>query len=120
MLELTDHMRDAGLAKETSRLWRSIAEERTPLAPVLRALRDNERTWETTAVLRRLIPQLVINSYQDDATTRAARMSAVLDELPKAGLYQETETLLQLIADYYRSLERPDAEYRALLTPYRL
>ncbi|MFC8374016.1 hypothetical protein ACFUIT_39765 [Streptomyces sp. NPDC057239] len=120
LLELTDQMRDTGLAAETSRLWRSIAEERTPLAPVLRALRDNERTWETTAVLRRLIPQLLVSKHRDNAATRTARMSAVLDELPKAGLYEETETLLQLIADYYRSHESLSYEYGALLTPYRL
>ncbi|WP_105974946.1 hypothetical protein [Streptomyces geranii] len=119
LLELTDHMRDTGLAAETSRLWRHIAEKRTPLAPVLRALRDNERTWETAAVLRRLIPQLALSPYEEDTTTRIARMSAVLDELPKAGLYEETETLLQLIADYCRAKSIP-TEYRALLTLYRL
>ncbi|MFJ8770233.1 hypothetical protein [Streptomyces clavifer] len=120
LLELTDHMRDAGLAEETSRLWRGIAEERTPLAPVLRAMRDNERTWEATAVLRRLFCQLLVSRFQDDVARRTARMSAVLDELPKAGLYEETETLLQLIADHYRSAEHPDGLYRNLLAPYRL
>ncbi|MBP2579555.1 hypothetical protein J3A78_000033 [Streptomyces sp. PvR006] len=120
LLELTDHMRETGLCAETSRLWRYIAEQRTPLVPVLRALRDNERTWETTAVLRRLIPQVLLPSYEDGPAVRAARLSAVLDELPKAGLFEETETLLQLLADYCRTQDRVRDEYTALLTPYRL
>ncbi|MFE2011338.1 hypothetical protein [Streptomyces sp. NPDC059491] len=120
LLELTDHMRETGLVAETSCLWRHIAEQRTPLAPVIRALRDDERTWETTAVLRRLLPPLLLRPYYGEAATRAARMSAVLDELPKAGMFEETETLLQLLAGYCRSQQRCDDEYKALLTPYRL
>ncbi|MFF8513380.1 hypothetical protein ACF064_35570 [Streptomyces sp. NPDC015492] len=119
LLELTDHMRETGLSAETSQMWRHIAEQRVPLAPVLRALRDSERTWEITAVLRRLMPQILLPG-RDGPAKRAARLSAVLDELPKAGLFEETETLLQLLADYCRSQEQVGNAYRTLLTPYRL
>lgn len=119
LLELTDELRDAGLTEEVSRLWRSAAEERIPLSPLLRVLRDNERTWEITAVLRRLLPPRISYS-RGTAGTRATRMSALLKEFSRAGLYEETEILLQLIADYCQTAEYPDAEFRNLLTPYKL
>ncbi|MBP2579554.1 hypothetical protein J3A78_000032 [Streptomyces sp. PvR006] len=122
LLELTDHMRDTGLSAKTSRIWRHVAEQRTPLAPMLRALRDNDRSWETTAVLRRMTPQLTPAPYAHDAQACAARIRTVLAELSRAGLYEDAEILLQLLADYYRSLERPhrDRVYTNLLHSYRI
>ncbi|AVZ71094.1 hypothetical protein SLUN_01360 [Streptomyces lunaelactis] len=120
LLDLTELMRDAGLAVFVSRLWRSIAEERKPLAPLLLALRETGRSWESTAVLRRLVPELPTPRYRADTTSRATRMQGVLEELPKAGLYEEMEALLQIIAGYVRSLDSPDDGYLALLNAFRL
>ncbi|MBD0746651.1 hypothetical protein BG418_34015 [Streptomyces sp. CBMA152] len=65
-------------------LWGEIARARSPLAPLLSALRENGQAWQTTSILRRTLTIDVMGSRRNDLE--------LVDELSQAGLAEDADT----------------------------
>lgn len=105
LADVIGQMHDNAMHDEAAELWGAAARYRKPLVPLLQALRDADRAWEITAILRRTIGAGDIPGYkaQQNFGTRyhrahnsADRVGEVFAELLAAGMAAEADALHHL------------------------